>query len=264
MEFGFLGILFVVGAVMGSFVACQAWRMRYREQGRKSPGKRSVCLKCGHKLKWYENIPILSWVALKGKCSQCGRKIGIMEILAEVLMGLAFVGIGWATTSEIMVGWEKWLTITVPVFAIIIVLGWLAIYDGMWGELPVLLLIVAGGMALAVAGVRWWQEGFDLETILQLLAAVGVLGGPYLILYLVSRGKWVGDGDWILGVIIAAMLGEAWLSLWVLFIANFLGCVISWPKVRGKKEKKVHFGPFMVVAFVIVLTFADFFRVMIK
>ena len=62
----------IFGAAFGSFACCQAWRIRLREEGKKDPGKRSVCLNCGKKLAWYENIPIVSWLAQGGKCRKCG------------------------------------------------------------------------------------------------------------------------------------------------------------------------------------------------
>ena len=67
----------------------------------------------------------------------------------------------------------------------------------------------------------------------------------------------MGNGDWILGIILGVALGDAWLALVALFFANFLGCIVSWPKVKNKKRKKIYFGPYLVVAFVISLVFAE-------
>lgn len=260
MKIGFLILMFVLGAVMGSFAACQAWRLRYREQKRKSPGKYSVCLKCGHRLRWYENIPIVSWLLLGGRCAKCGRKIGTMEIWAEVLMGWAFVGITWGVGfgGEVNFGDSldgvNWLKLVV-LLLLIVLLGFLAIYDGMWGELPTWGLAVAVALAVAV-----WAIGLDgsltVVEINDLMGAVGILGGVYLILYLGSWGKWVGNGDWILGGALGIALGKAWLALVALFLANFLGCIISWPRVKNKQQKKIYFGPFLVIGFAIALIFA--------
>ena len=147
----------------------------------------------------------------------------------------------------------------------VMVLGWLAIYDGMWGELPSVGLWLAGGMAVAVVAVRWISDGaVTWESVASLLGAVAILGGTYLILYLVSRGKWVGNGDYILGTIIALVLGEAWLALVTLFIANALGCIVMWPTVKKRKSKKIYFGPFMVIAFVVVMIFSNYLMLMVK
>ena len=89
-----LGVVMGVclGAVLGSFVCCQAWRIRYKTEGKKELGKRSVCLKCGRKLRWYENIPIISYILQRGKCRGCGEKIGKAEIVSEII-GAVFLGI---------------------------------------------------------------------------------------------------------------------------------------------------------------------------
>jgi prepilin signal peptidase PulO-like enzyme (type II secretory pathway) len=251
-------IMFALGAVMGSFLACQAWRLHYKDTGKGSLGKRSVCLSCKKQLKWFDNIPIVSWLMLRGRCRYCKKKIGLMEILAEVLMGLAFFGLIWmlypagtAVLSYVILG---------LVFLLVAVLGFLAIYDGKWGELPSFALIIALVLAAVICGLKIWLVGFSWPMLGDLLGGVAILGGTYLILYLVSHGEWVGDGDWILGVIIGLVLGRAWLALIVLCLSNCLGLIVMYPAARKTKQKKIYFGPFLVVAFVITLMFAEFFN----
>ena len=73
-----------MGAGLGSFACCQAWRIRKHDKS-----ARSHCMNCDYQLKWYDNIPILSWLMLGGKCRKCRKSIGVAEIAAEV--GLAAV-----------------------------------------------------------------------------------------------------------------------------------------------------------------------------
>lgn len=82
-------------------------------------------------------------------------------------------------------------------------------------------------------------------------------------LYFISKGRWVGDGDWLLGTSIALALYDPWLALIALFLANFIACLIMYPTTKSKKNRKVHFGPFLVIAFVITTSFANFFLNMI-
>lgn len=63
----------------------------------------------------------------------------------------------------------------------------------------------------------------------------------------------MGGGDWILALALALALANWWLALWTIFLANLLGDVIALPSVMKKKSHVVHFGPFLVSAFVIVL-----------
>lgn len=251
-------IMFALGAVMGSFLACQAWRLHYKDTGKGSLGKRSVCLSCKKQLKWFDNIPIVSWLMLRGRCRYCKKKIGLMEIFAEVLMGLAFFGLAWMLYPA---GTEALSYVILGlVFLLVTVMGFLAIYDGKWGELPSFALIIALVLAAVICGLKIWLVGFSWLMLGDLLAGVAILGGTYLILYLVSHGEWVGDGDWILGVIIGLVLGRAWLALIVLCLSNCLGLIVMYPAARKTKQKKIYFGPFLVVAFVITLMFAEFFN----
>ena len=256
MKIGFMVLMFVVGAVMGSFLSCQAWRLRYKEQGKKKLGKRSVCLKCGKQLKWYDNIPIISWLMLGGKCRACKKPIGASEIVVELLFGLGFLGFG-STVDPSSMSVMNWVIFGF-MLALILSLGFLAIYDARWRELPQVVLIFAVICAIIIVILKQWSlisvVGFSWGPILNALGAVAILGGTYLVLYLLSKGEWVGDGDWILGLALGLALGDSWLALILLFLANFIGSMIMLPK----KQKKIAFGPFLVVAFIIVITFAGF------
>ena len=116
-----------------------------------------------------------------------------------------------------------------------------------------MVLVLSVICAVIIVILRQWNLGFSWEQILNLIGAVLILGDTYLVLYLISKGKWVGDGDWILGACLGLALGDAWLALITLFLANFLGSMIMLPK----KQKKFAFGPFLVVEFVFTLIFAE-------
>ncbi len=265
MQIIFLILLFVLGACLGSFLCCQVRRLHLKEKkSHPKLSKRSVCLHCGCQLKWYDNIPIISWLLLKGKCRQCHHKIGIAEFLSELGTGLAFLSLGiGAELNGIVLGsrWvlplEWWLFAVCLIFAT--VLAFLAIYDGLYGKLPTAFLIIAIIISIIMAVLREFLMTFMWQDLIDLLFAVLILGGIYLILYLVSKGKWVGDGDWLLGTAIALALGTPWLAIIALFLSNFLACLIMLPVVKKTHHTKIYFGPFLVVAFVIVYSFSKFF-----
>ncbi len=269
MKILFLICSFFLGACFGSFLCCQARRLRYREEHGKDSarklGSRSVCLHCKTKLKWYDNIPILSWLALAGKCRSCHHKIGALEFLSEVGLALAFFAISTTiditTTNPI-----AWVTFTVTLI-LTLVLGFLAIYDGAYGELPMKYLIIAIVLGAILTIIKQAQVvttiGFTPNVFINPLGSVGILGGLYLLLYLVSKGKWVGDGDWLLGVAIGLALSDPWLALGLLFISNLLACFVMLPFYIKNRSKKIYFGPFMVIAFVILVTFSNYFMSLI-
>ena len=255
MQIFFLILLFIIGSCAGSFLCCEARRMHIRSttKGKDKLGSRSVCLDCKYQLKWYDNIPILSWLFLRGKCRKCGKKIGLAEILSELGMALAFLAIG--TTININLATPLEWAVFLAILILTANLGFLAIYDGLYGELPVLCLTISTICAIIVLILKEWTS----FSIVAPLASVAILGGLYFILYIISKGKWVGDGDWILGTALGLALANPWLALITLFLSNFLACIVMLPATKKTKTKKIYFGPFMVVAFVITVTFADFF-----
>ncbi len=92
-----------------------------------------------------------------------------------------------------------------------------------------------------------------LHSLLSLLGSVAILAGVYYLLYVLSKERLVGGGDWLLCLAIGLLLRDWKLALVELFFANFLGSLVMLP--RGKK--KIAFGPFLVVGFVIVFTLKD-------
>lgn len=262
MQILFYILLFVIGSCFGSFLCCQARRLHLKSARKgKKLGARSVCLQCHYQLKWYDNIPVLSWLFLRGKCRKCGKKIGLAEFLSELGLGLAFLALG-TTISPAAANILQW-SIFIATLILTIILGFLAIYDGIYGELPTSYLTISIICAIIVLCLKEWlilsNSSFTPEIIFKPLASVAILGGVYLILYLISKGKWVGDGDWILGTALGIALADPWLALIALFIANVLACLVMAPVIKRRKNKKIYFGPFMVAAFIITLTFADFF-----
>lgn len=260
MQICFLIFLFILGACFGSFLCCQARRLRLKETKKKALGSRSVCLSCHKKLKWYDNLPIISWLVLRGKCRYCHKKIGPLEILAELGVGLAFLMLG-TTIDLYSAGPFDW-AILIFTFIFALILSFLAIYDGAYGELPGLPLALSIICAVIILSLKEWAilsiSPFSLELVYKPLISILILGGLYLILYLISKGKWVGDGDWLLGLAIGLALFEPWLALITLFLANFIASLIMLPFVRKIPSRKIFFGPFLVIAFIISTTFSQF------
>ncbi len=300
MQVVFLVFLFIMGACFGSFLCCQARRLRFKEQKGiksithskkakfskaskssirvKSKTKpktlpmHSICLSCKTRLKWRDNLPIISWLILKGKCRKCGQRIGRLEIFSELGVAFAFLllGLGMQLRGlpfETLLSYPTDWIVFVMVLAFTLLLSFLAIYDGAYGELPNIPLIFAVILGAIIAIVSIYSDiivypdffpqlGIRLGEV---ILSVTILGGLYLALYLISKGKWVGNGDWLLGTAIALTVGSPWLSLIILFLSNFLACLIMIPLTKGNRKQKIHLGPFMVAAFVITISFSEFF-----
>ena len=249
MKIVFLVLAFVFGAAMGSFLCCQARRLHLMDTKHKKLGNRSVCLHCGKKLKWYHNIPIVSWCLQKGKCVYCHKKIGFPEILSELGSAIAITAVSFNFNFPATGVQDYILYIVTILFTLSLI--FLAIYDGMYGELPTFALIISLILGLITMLVNLSPD-FSGPHILDALGGVAILGGVYLLLYLFSRGKWVGNGDYILGTAIAAALSSTWFSLLILFISNLSATIIMYPFVIKNKNHKIYFGPFLVLAYVII------------
>ena len=279
MQILFLVMMFLVGAALGSFLCCQAWRLKLSQKKTKKDwlGKRSVCLSCHKQLKWYDNIPIISWVLLRGKCRFCKKKIGASEIVAELLVGIIFLAFGIVfinngfLNNTAVGGMGNISILSWVTFAVFLVLSliliFLSIYDGKWGELPTIFLWIAILLAVAFWVLVGFLYGFSMEYVWQTVGALAILAGLYEFLYLLSKGRWIGDGDPMLCVALALGLGNVWLALFVLFMANMLGCLFYALKSIGKeksKNKMIYFGPFLVAAFFFALIFRTWFLSLIQ
>ncbi len=266
-----LVLMFILGAVFGSFACCQAWRWRYKVHSKKDLGQWSVCLHCKKRIKWYDNIPIFSWLILKGRCRYCHKPIGWADFLSEVSMAIAFFMLSWAYLLPIIERWAAMsarpeylatqLAIFILTLVMLVVLMVLAVYDAKWGELPVVLLILSivfGGMIFVL---RMYDLKLAGESVvngfLGAIAGVVILAGTCFLIYKVSKEKLMGAGDWLLALALALALANWWLSLWTIFLANLLGDLIALPGAIKKGNHVVHFGPFLVAAFVLVMVLGN-------
>jgi leader peptidase (prepilin peptidase)/N-methyltransferase len=260
--------LVLFGATFGSFAAASVWRLRARqlvadkaagEDYDKKEYKRlhkliasplkdhSQCLHCSYVLRWYDLIPIVSWLTLRGKCRNCRKPIGWFEFLMEIGVAAFFV-LSYALWPG---GVQASLEIThfILWLAAGVVMSMLFAYDAKWFLLPDRLNVALAVIGVAIVGVIAAQNGDIGGTILSAIGGVAILSGLYAFLFFVSKGRWVGFGDVKLGVGLALILGQWQLAITALFLANFIGCLIVIPLLAAKKlERSSHvpFGPLLI------------------
>ena len=260
--------LVLFGATLGSFAAATVWRIRARqlvadkaagEEYDKKEYKRlkkiiasplndhSQCLHCSYKLKWYDLVPIVSWLSLKGRCRNCKAPIGWFEFLMEIGVAAYFV-LSYAFWPG---GVETGLSIAHFVLWLVagVVMAILFAYDTKWFLLPDKLNIALAVVGLGIVGVTAAETNDLTGTLLSALGSVAILSGLYGVLYLVSKGRWIGLGDVKLGVGLALILVDWQLALTALFLANFIGCLIVIPLLATKKLSRnahVPFGPLLI------------------
>jgi prepilin signal peptidase PulO-like enzyme (type II secretory pathway) len=248
----FLG---AVGAAMGSFVDALTWRLHNKKD---FVTDRSECEHCHHKLAALDLIPIFSWLALGGKCRYCRKPITPMVLVSELLLAALFV-VSYLCWPE---GFGSWQAITLFCLWLVylVMLTALFVYDLRWFLLPDVIVVPLIVLGLADAGLQTWLAGATLaDYASHVVLGVIAMAGVYWALYMVSKGKWVGFGDVKLAVFMGAVLG--WQkTLLVLMLANVIGLLVVLPGLLTHKlnaKSRVPFGPFMIVAFVIVGLFGD-------
>jgi len=261
--------LVLFGLVLGSFAGASVWRLRARQlvadkkagepvdhkeytqlkklAHQKVATDRSRCLHCGYELRWYDLVPLVSWLTLRGRCRECHKQIGIMEPLIELGTALFFV------LSYIF--WPVALTEALPIagFMLWLIAGvGLAImfaYDTKWFLLPDRINFAVIGIALVSAILTVISAPNAVEATLSVVGAVAVLSGIYFALYVASKGRWIGFGDIKLGLGLGLLLADWQLAIIALFLANFIGCLIVIPlMVTGKLKRNAHvpFGPLLI------------------
>lgn len=266
--------LVLFGACFGSFAGATVWRLRaqqlqtdkdakepydhteYRKLkkllGKKRLQDRSRCLHCGYELRWYDLIPIVSWLTLRGRCRSCKHSIGRFELVMELGVAAFFVlsyafWPGGIETGLQLAHFVLWLVAGV-------IMAVLFAYDLKWFLLPDRYSIALAVVGLAIVGVSAAETQDIGGTLLAAVGAVGALGGLYAVLYAVSQGRWVGFGDVKLGVGLGLILVDWQLAAVALFLANFIGCLIVIPLLALKKLKRnahIPFGPLLIAGAVL-------------
>lgn len=254
----FVAIMFVFGLAFGSFANVVVWRFP-RGESLSSPPSR--CPGCGTSIRWRDNIPVVSWLLLRGRCRDCGETISArypaVEISSALLFVIAAVGYGVGARATFAAAFFYLLLILSaidldtyrlpnPLVAAVAALGLVGSIVSQFGGPPSVPLfdfdgllasplvasvagaVLSGGVALglaaAYAGVRK-REGFGMGDV-KLLAAIGVFLGPYGVL--------------------------------VLFFASVVGAVfgiVASTRAGEGLSKAYPFGPFLAAAAVVVALF---------
>lgn len=249
----FLGL---IGLAFGSFVGALVWRLH---EGKDFVSDRSECEHCHHKLGALDLIPLVSWLALRGKCRYCGAKIGISAPLLEVIMAALFVGSYYVFPLPLET-WQAWTSFGLWLVYLVGLMA-LLVYDLRWMLLPNVIIFPLMGVAVVESVFRQvFVLGLTpLEWANTTIFGIATLAGLYWVLYTFSKGKWVGYGDVKLGLFMGIALGFQ-RSLLALFLANIIGFLIVLPGVltgKLKRTSRIPFGPFLIAAFVIAFLFGD-------
>ena len=199
---------------------------------------RSRCPKCGHALRWHENLPLIGWLMLGGRCAACQEPISKRYPLVELATGALFAACGWKFGAQ---------ATTLVWCAAVALMVAMALIDLDTTYLPDDLTLPLIGLGLLGAGLGW--TGTTLES-----AAWGAFAG-YATLWLLAytykrlrRVEGMGEGDFKLLAGLGALLGWQQLPSIVL-LASAVGAVVGIAMIAfggHKREVPIPFGPYLV------------------
>lgn len=248
-------LFFIFGLAIGSFLNVVVYRLKEHE----TILGRSFCRQCQHQIRWYDNIPLISFLFLRGKCRDCAAPISWHYPCLELVTALCFVLIGhyffdilnsqtWAETL--------WLVLLVSLLLA------MAVYDMIHMEIP-LSLLIAG---LVVTGVfLLFDHGgqrLSLESrLVQSVFGALVIGGFFFALVYISKETWMGWGDVWLGTLAGLIVGLP-SALFLLTLSFGTGALISIGlMIFGDKGMKsqVPFAPYLVLGTLLALFLPQIF-----
>ncbi len=252
--------LFLLGLALGSFANALVWRVRQQSKSKNKAKPelsiikgRSMCPNCRHELQTIDLIPVISWLLLKGRCRYCNKPISWQYPLVEFITGLIFVWsyLAWPYKLDNFAEYlylALWLCVLVGFMALIV-------YDLRWMLLPDRIVLPLGLVAFGMSLITVLRSDKPLIAVLSVFFSLAIAGGIFYVLYQVSEGKWIGGGDIKLGWVIGLILATPARSFLMLFLASFIGTIISLPLLlrhRLKKTSIIPFGPFLMIAAFIV------------
>ena len=252
MIFFYSFLIFLFGAILGSFANVCIFRLPRDKQ---IISGRSYCPRCKKKIKWYDNLPLISYIFLNAKCRNCDKSISVRYLIVELITGISFL--------LIFLSFKNLYTI-VFLSTLILILIMIFFIDLENFIIPDSLNFSIMGLAL----VKNFIPSFNTSLIHDINQSIigGIIGyfSIWLIIFLYKTLKKIdgmGLGDAKLMAGIGLLFG--WQSIpFVIFLSSILGLFFVAPSLLKKQKtmkSEIPFGPFIIIAMLIYFVFGDFF-----
>lgn len=233
-----LYLIFIIGAIFGSFYGVVGTRLP-EERSIVKPG--SHCEKCGHVLKWYENIPILSYILLGGLCKKCKEPIGSIYFLMELLSGALF-----ALCYKVF-GITPNFFLSIIICSLVIIIF---VSDSKYMIINDSPLLIASFLIFLI---KWIDSGI-ISALLSIFYGIIIFGVAYLLQifgYIAFKQEALGGGDIKLSFVAGMLLGIKFGIVYIV-LASFLAFPYALYITIKNKDHMLPFGPFLVASLLIV------------
>ncbi len=249
MRILFTVFMWIMGSIFGSFFNVVGYRIP-KNLSIVSPG--SFCPKCNHKLKWYELIPIVSYLIQGGKCRSCHEKISVIYPMIEITTAILF------STSYFVFGfsYELIIALVVASFLVIVIvsdINYLIIPDEVTFFFCILIFVVK----LVGEGIKGSIEALLSGLFLFLLMYVIMLLGN-----MIFKKESLGGGDVKLMFFVGLAIGPV-LGAFSIFLSSLIALPLSLIVYLKNKDNVIPFGPFILIAtFALILFRIDYSSVL--
>lgn len=242
--------LFVMGMIVGSFLNVCIYRLQ-RDESIVTPG--SHCPNCKHPIPWHDNIPVISYLVLLGKCRFCKKAISPRYVLVEILTGLLFAALFLALGAT-----PKLLSCLILVSGLVVV----TFIDFDTQTIPD--HITFSGIALGpILAVLFPSVMGEASRMMALFSSLGgaVLGGAMIFLIaqvgkLIFKKEAMGDGDIFLLAMIGAFLGWK-LVILTFFVAPMFGAVVGIILKYTRGDETMPYGPYLSMGALVSIFFGS-------
>ena len=252
-------IFLLLGLIIGSFINAVVYRLNAVE----SLMERSHCPHCKKTVRWFDNVPLVSFLLLSAKCRDCGEKISWQYPIVEAATGIMFALLGtyffspidstsWALTGFYLI-----------VFSLLMVIF---VYDFQYMEIPMLVLWLGVGISLIYLVWSDFQNFYLASSIMNLGTISGLIGGAVAFLFFFglaaySKETWMGYGDAYLGLLIGLIVG--WPNILAALMLSFtIGALVSVGLIAVSKKtmkSQVPFAPFLITGTFLVVILPQIF-----
>lgn len=242
--------IMIIGAIMGSFLGCMGYRIPNKI---KTTYPSSFCSSCKKPLKWYMNIPIISYIIQGGKCAYCKKKIGFIYLLCE-LLGFFLFGLNYYLYKFTLNFFISTILVCVLIVTIVSDFKYYYISDRVIIISYILLLIVK------FIFMPYKEVLFDIgASVILFLIMIGIkiLGNNMF------NRESLGDGDIKLMAVLSLSLGLI-NSFIALFFASILGLIFSLIFIKKNKEGLIPFGPFLIIGSLLVVYFLNYINPLVQ